>query len=73
MQTFSKLFCGALQQVTGSGEIVRASADFVLNTGSADAANVYSWAALAAGSTTPLASRTAILSSVTAADCTTPT
>ncbi len=58
--------------MTISGEIVRSSPDFVLNTGSTDAANVYSWAALAAGSTTPLASRTAILTSVTAADCNKP-
>lgn len=50
-------------------EIVRASPDFLLNSGSDDSANLYSWAALAAGSSTPLASRTAILTSVTNKDC----
>jgi hypothetical protein len=57
-------------QLTAAGEIVRASADFLLNSGSAEVDNVYTWAALAAGSTTALASRTAILTSVTNKDCT---
>lgn len=56
-------------QLTSAGEVVRASADFLLNTGSAEVDNIYTWAALAAGTTTALASRTAILTSVTNKDC----
>jgi hypothetical protein len=56
-------------QVTASGEVVRASADYLLNSGAEDVESVYSWAALAAGNTKSLGSQTAILTSVTTSQC----
>lgn len=61
-------------QVTAAAEIVRASPDFLLNSGSANMGALYAWGAVATGSSTPYAGKTAILSSVTDSQCTvTPT
>lgn len=56
-------------QVTDAMEIVTTSPDVLLNDGSADMNELYSWGALAVGSSTPYASRTAILTSVTNQEC----
>jgi len=59
-------------QITASQEIERTSPDFLLNSGDPSTDSKYSWGALAAGSSTPLAGRTGILSSVTNTKCTIP-
>jgi len=56
-------------QVTDAQEIITTSPDVLLNDGSADMNELYSWGALAVGSSTPYASRTAILTSVTNYKC----
>jgi hypothetical protein len=56
-------------QLTSTGEMRRASASYLLNAGSSDMETSYTWAALAPGTTTPLATRTAILTSITNKDC----
>jgi hypothetical protein len=56
-------------QITGAGELVRSSADFLLNAGNDDLVGLYSWGAMAAGITTSFASQTAILTSVHNGDC----
>ncbi len=56
-------------QLTLSGDLIRSSPDFVLNTGNPAVESVYSWGALASGVTTSLGSQTAILTSLTNFDC----
>lgn len=56
-------------QVTASQEIVTTSPDFLLNAGSTKMNALYSWGALAVGSSAPFAGRTAILTSVTNKNC----
>jgi len=56
-------------EVTGSGELIRSSPDFLLNAGNDDLTGLYTWGAIAAGVTTTYASQTAILTSITNGDC----
>jgi hypothetical protein len=56
-------------KLTSTGEMRRASASYLLNAGSSDMETSYTWAALAPGTTTSLATRTAILTSITNKDC----
>lgn len=56
-------------QLTVSGDLLRASPDFVLNTGNSQLDSVYSWGAVASGVTSTLASQTAILTSLTNFNC----
>lgn len=56
-------------ELTVSGDLLRASPDFVLNIGNAQLNSVYSWGAVASGVTTPLGSQTAILTSLTNFNC----
>ena len=56
-------------QLTVSGDLLRASPDFVLNTGNNELDSVYSWGAVASGVTTSLNSQTAILTSLTNFNC----
>ena len=59
----------ATGQVSASGEISRASPDFLLNQGNSQLASVASWGAVAGGILTPLQSQTAILTFLATTDC----
>lgn len=59
-----------MPQLTSAGGLQATSANFILNDGSSNPETSYTWAALAAGTTTPLATRTAVLTSITNKDCT---
>lgn len=58
-------------KLTSSGELVRTSPDFLLNSGNTNLDSFYTWGALATGKNTYLDSQTAIVSMLSNITCTT--